>query len=78
MYPIPALSDITIDWKGEGVIQSIHVYNTMGELIESIDALQTESYNLNLSTWKQGVYFAEVISTYGQSSKTKIIVGQHE
>ena len=78
IYPIPALSDITIDWKGEGVIQSIHVYNTMGELIESIDALQTESYNLNLSTWKQGVYFAELISTYGQSSKTKIIVGQHE
>ena len=78
VYPIPAVSDITINWKGNGLIQTIYVYNTIGELVKTIDALQTESYKVDLSNWKQGIYFAEVISTEGQSSQTKILVGQHD
>lgn len=78
IYPIPALSEVTIDWKGEGVIQSVNIYNTMGELVKTIDAINSGSHKLDVHSLEQGMYIAEVLTIDGQVSKSKIVIGKND
>ena len=58
VYPVPASSFVTIEAEG---IQTINIYNIMGQLVKSLSANETSEVRLNVSEWASGMYFVESI-----------------
>ena len=62
IFPVPASSFITI--KAEGM-QTIHVYDTLGQLIKTVPAGGASEVRLEVSEWASGVYFVESVDGKG-------------
>lgn len=71
-YPNPAISEVTISWKG-GTIQpaEILVYNSMGSLISkySIDETDQFSKTINTTHLSKGIYIVQLINRDGMTLK---------
>ena len=62
IYPVPALSFITIETEG---MQTINTYNTLGQLIKSISAQGISEVRLDVSEWASGAYLVEGVDGNG-------------
>ncbi len=68
IYPNPAKGQVNI--KAISPIQTIEVYNAIGQKIMLLEAVNTESKTLNLN---KGTYFVRIITEQGSSTQTVIV-----
>jgi hypothetical protein len=62
IFPVPASSFITIEAEG---MQTIHVYDTLGQLVKTVPAGGASEVRLEVSEWASGVYFVEAVGNNG-------------
>jgi len=63
-FPIPANNYLNIDLKGNVKIKEVNIYNTIGELVKSIN----DSNRINVYSLTPGVYTARIITENGVES----------
>jgi len=66
--PNPATSYLTIN-NGKSIIQSIHIYNVLGEEVLKLERITNSEKAIDISMWNAGVYFLEVETEKGLTSK---------
>ena len=57
IYPVPVSSFVTIETEG---MQTINVYNALGQLVKSVSLCGASEIRLDVSDWASGMYFVEV------------------
>ena len=62
IYPVPALSVITIETDG---VQTINIYNALGQLVKSVSTNGALEVGLDVSEWASGVYLVEGLDGNG-------------
>lgn len=62
IYPNPATSFVTIETEG---MQTVNIYNMMGQLIKSVSSNGVSEVRLNVFEWAHGVYFVEGLDDKG-------------
>ena len=67
IYPNPAKDFLKIDFKNSIEVQSINIYNTVGQLVLVIPNAQNTN-NVDVSSLKSGNYFVKINSDKGTSS----------
>ncbi len=67
LSPNPAIDHVTISLQKGALLKTIHVYNSLGQFIKS-----TEQEDINTSNWSSGLYYLEIISDKGKSTKKLI------
>ncbi len=68
LYPNPAKTQFTVELKGNHILQTLQVYNTLGQLILSSKGLVVDTSKLS-----SGSYLVEVTTNKGTSVKQLII-----
>ncbi len=71
VYPNPALDHFVIN--STEVIKKVLVFNTMGALISSME-LNNVSYNINCSTFSQGLYILRIETSKGVVTKRVSVI----
>ena len=71
VYPNPANGSVRVE-AGNG-IESIHVYNVLGTLVETVNA-NGKTVNVNLSDYSDGVYFFSIRQNNGTVSNQRVVV----
>ena len=56
IYPVPTLSFVTIETEG---MQTVNIYNTLGQLVKSVSPRGTSEVRLDVSEWASGAYLVE-------------------
>lgn len=70
LYPNPAKNVITISISSAITIQSIAIYNPLGQLVKTLtDAELVSSSSIDVSTLKTGTYFMEINSNQGKTTQ---------
>ena len=69
-YPVPTNDLINIDIKDA---RDINIYNVSGQIVCSLKN-QNEVISLNVSDWKKGVYFVEIIENDMNKRTGKFVV----
>ena len=70
LYPNPAKNTINIDVVSGVIIQSISVYNPLGQLIKTLTANEINaSLAIDVTALKTGTYFMEINSNQGKTTK---------
>ena len=62
IYPNPASSLITIEAEG---MQSVNIYNALGQLVKSVSTEGVSEVRLDVSEWVSGVYLVEGVGDNG-------------
>ena len=62
IYPNPASSVITIETEG---VQTINIYNALGQLVKSVTTKGTKEVRLDVSEWASGAYLVEGLGDNG-------------
>ena len=70
IYPVPASSFIMIEAEG---MQTIHVYDTLGQLVKTVPVSGVSEARLEVSEWASGVYFVEAISNHNIKKSGKFV-----
>ena len=65
IYPIPASMVVTIPSEE---LQTINVYNTLGQLIQTISVNGVSEVRLDVSGWASGIYFVEGLDGNGHKA----------
>ncbi len=71
IIPNPATNEITIE-NSQLRINSIHIYNILGEEVLRLERIANSQKAIDISTWKAGVYFVEVETEKGVVRKKVI------
>ncbi|WP_298221047.1 choice-of-anchor J domain-containing protein [Flavobacterium sp.] len=70
IYPNPAQNSITVKADNTAVIQSIILYNLLGQMVNSVSSnTLSASTTIDLSALKAGTYFMEIQSSQGKTTK---------
>lgn len=72
LYPNPAQNQIFIHANKKQQIESVHVYNTQGTLIES-KSIQFSTARIDVANYTPGIYFAQVLTKNGRAVKKFIV-----
>ena len=70
IYPVPASSFVTIETEG---MQTVNIYNTLGQLVKSVSPRGTSEVRLDVFEWVSGVYFVEGLDGNGMRRKGKFV-----
>ena len=70
IYPVPASSIINIEVEG---MQTINIYNAMGQFVKSISAEGAHEVRLDISTMASGVYFVEATDQNGNKKAGRFV-----
>ena len=70
IYPVPASTFIMIEADG---MQTIHVYDTLGQLIKTVPVGGGSEVRLEVSEWASGVYFVEAVGEKGMVRKGRFV-----
>ena len=70
IYPVPASSVITIETEG---MQTINIYNALGQLVKMVPINGTSEVRLDVSGWASGTYFVEVLDGNGARKEGKFV-----
>lgn len=70
IFPNPVKDVLTV--KGENMSQVV-IYNSIGQLVETINATENE-VKVNVNSYKNGMYFINVIDNNGEMTTTKVSV----
>ena len=73
VYPNPTQNQVNIL---ANEIQSIHVYNTMGMLVDVIQTNRNNFVSVNTNKYCNGVYFFHVKSSDGSTQTTKVVINK--
>ena len=77
VYPNPAISEVTISWKG-GTIQpdEIVVYNSVGSLISKYSIEENDQFakTINTTHLSKGIYIVQLINQDGINYSKKLII----
>ena len=68
VFPNPAQNNITIQLLNDFELEKLNIYNCLGQFLSS-----TSSLKVNISHLSAGVYFVEVITNKGKSTKKLVI-----
>ena len=71
IYPVPASSLVTIKVEG---MQTIHVYNTLGQLVRSISVDGISEIRLDVSKMTPGVYSVEAMDQNGNKKTGRMLI----
>ena len=75
IYPNPSNGIITVDNQSNNFIQSLNIYDIIGNMVKSIQVNQKSiKSSITLQNLSAGVYFIKISSDNGLSSTKKIIV----
>ncbi len=70
LYPNPVADFITIKKNNETEIQSVSIYNPLGQLVKTLAASELEaSSSIDVSALETGTYFMEISSNNGKTTK---------
>jgi len=64
VYPNPATNTITIE-STKSKVQSIKIYDVLGEEVNSLKPKGNSKIEMDISTWKAGVYYVQVETEKG-------------
>lgn len=70
IFPNPVKDVLTV--KGENMSQVV-IYNSIGQLVETINTTENE-VKVNVNSYKNGMYFINVIDNNGEMTTTKVSV----
>ena len=70
IYPVPASSFITIEAEG---MQTLYVYDTLGQLIKTVSVGGGSEVRLEVSEWVSGAYLVEVVGDKGMVRKGRLV-----
>ena len=70
IFPNPVKDVLTV--KGENMSQVV-IYNSIGQMVETINATENE-VKVNVNSYKNGMYFINVIDNNGEMTTTKVSV----
>ncbi len=70
IYPNPATDIVNITGNN---IQSVEVYNTLGQIIEIIDNIDVNNLTINTSSYNKGTYFIKINANNNESINKLII-----
>ena len=59
IYPNPTTGELTID-NGELTIESVEIYNIVGQKLLSIESLQSQEQTIDVSHLAQGMYYLKI------------------
>jgi hypothetical protein len=70
IYPNPVKNNLNIEAYGTASIQSMQIYNMLGQLLQSIPNSNTEkSIAIDVSQLESGTYFIEITSDKGKTTR---------
>lgn len=69
IYPNPAYESVTIENKSNIVIQSTTLYNTLGQLIQTIPTTFKNTPTFDISSLKTGAYYINITTDRGKTTK---------
>ena len=70
LHPNPVKNTINIDVASGVIIQSISIYNPLGQLVKTLTVSEvTTSSSIDVSSLKTGTYFMEIASNNGKTTK---------
>ena len=72
VFPNPTNDLVTIQSKEDTTINSVEIYNTLGQLVENVTVQNTFSTTINLSRLNSGTYFVTVFSEKGKTTQKLI------
>ena len=70
VYPVPASTFIMIEAEG---MQTIHVYDTLGQLIKTVPVGERSEVQMDITEWASGVYFVEALSNNAIKKSGKFV-----
>ena len=70
IYPVPASSLVTIEAEG---MQTIHIYNTLGQLVRSVSVDGISEIRLDISKMTPGVYSVEALDHDGNKKTGRML-----
>ncbi len=71
LYPNPSSDFVTISYSQNPY--SISVYNSLGQMVSSQNALR-DNYTIDLCQWAKGVYYVELIDSKNQTNKFQKLI----
>jgi plastocyanin len=71
MYPNPSSSQVII--KADETLQQVIVYNTLGQEINNISAVNANEMTLEVSEFAKGIYNVRVITTKGETTQRLMV-----
>jgi uncharacterized delta-60 repeat protein len=72
IFPNPSNGNINIQSKGQGISKT-SIYNSTGKLIYFKDQLNLNNINIDISEFKNGFYFLNIINKKGISTTIKLV-----
>lgn len=73
VYPNPATTNLNVKLKSIGVNANFEVYNTIGQIVIPSQKINSNKFDLNVSSLTKGVYFLK-INNDGQMSNVKFAI----
>lgn len=70
VYPNPATDNINVVVEGAGLLQ---VFNTIGQLVETISVLNSGIISIDSSDWERGMYTLKMISNQEMATKNVVL-----
>lgn len=69
LYPNPANASIAIGLKDGITVKDISIYNTLGQLVKAVDAVENTSFSVDISDLNSGIYLIQIVSDKGKATK---------
>ena len=69
LFPNPASSNLTIHQMGNLIMESIRIFNVVGEEVMNVPMKQSANATIDLIALKAGIYFIEVKTEQGIARK---------
>jgi PKD repeat protein len=73
VFPVPSSDHVKITWGGIHVVEHVEIFDGIGRLVESAE-ISEKDYNVNVSTWADGVYQVKLTNSKGEQIMKQLIV----
>ena len=70
LFPNPAQTEVTVSAPG---LSHIRVFNVIGRIVKELSIDQLETVRLNVDDLPQGMYFVEIMSSFGRTTRPMTI-----
>ena len=69
IFPNPGSDALNIHFNGRNTILAYKLFDSMGNLIETNDEINTQSHTINTEAYPTGMYVLRLVTTEGVISK---------
>ena len=69
LAPNPAGGILNLEMNGNNSIHEVRIYNTLGQLVQSVSSPSGKNVSIDVAQLKTGTYFVEIISDKGKITK---------